>query len=174
MIGRAGGSVVAVHGGLAHALMPALKIGDGVRIDARSGARIAARAVAVDGNRVVLAPLSAVDGVAAGDVVQRDPAALAIAAGTPLLGRACDAAGAPLDGVPAPRGVRRAGARSAPPPDGRRALTHVYWTGVRAIDGPLAFARGARIGIFGSAGCGKSTLLEAIARGGSADATVVA
>ena len=53
-------------------------------------------------------------------------------------------------------------------------MTEPFWTGIRALDGPLAFGRGARIGIFGGPGAGKSTLLEAIVAGSSADATVVA
>jgi type III secretion protein N (ATPase) len=93
--------------------------------------------------------------------------------GTPLLGRAIDANGAPLDGGPIPRGARRRLDGRAPSPDQRRALREICWTGVRAIDGPLAFGRGARIGIFGSPGCGKSTLLERIVAGADADAIVV-
>jgi type III secretion protein N (ATPase) len=50
----------------------------------------------------------------------------------------------------------------------------VCWTGVRAIDGPLALGRGARIGVFGAPGAGKSALLDAIVRGADADAVVVA
>jgi type III secretion protein N (ATPase) len=63
---------------------------------------------------------------------------------------------------------------AAPALGQRRACTEPFWTGVRAIDGPLVFARGARIGIFGAAGAGKSTLLEALVRGGDADAVVLA
>lgn len=61
-----------------------------------------------------------------------------------------------------------------PAPSERVALTEPFWTGVRALDGPLCFARGARIGIFGAAGVGKSTLLEQLVAGSAADATVVA
>jgi type III secretion protein N (ATPase) len=61
-----------------------------------------------------------------------------------------------------------------PAPEDRVPLTAPFWTGIRALDGPLCFGRGARIGIFGAAGAGKSTLLEALVDGSSADATVVA
>lgn len=61
-----------------------------------------------------------------------------------------------------------------PLPEERVPLTTPFWTGIRALDGPLCFGRGARVGIFGAAGAGKSTLLEALVDGSSADATVVA
>jgi type III secretion protein N (ATPase) len=61
-----------------------------------------------------------------------------------------------------------------PLPEERVPLATPFWTGIRALDGPLCFGRGARVGIFGGAGLGKSTLLEALVDGSSADATVVA
>ena len=61
-----------------------------------------------------------------------------------------------------------------PAPDERVAVTEPFWTGIRALDGPLCFGRGARIGIFGAPGAGKSTLLEQLVAGSSADATVIA
>ncbi len=45
---------------------------------------------------------------------------------------------------------------------------------MRAIDGPLALARGARVGVFGAPGAGKSSLLDAIVRHADADAVVIA
>jgi flagellar biosynthesis/type III secretory pathway ATPase len=63
---------------------------------------------------------------------------------------------------------------AVPPPAERIPICEAFWTGIRALDGPLAFGRGARIGIFGRPGDGKSTLLEAIVAGSDADATVVA
>lgn len=93
--------------------------------------------------------------------------------GTPLLGRAIGGDGTPLDGRPEPRGARRPLPLEAPAPGGRAAVGEAFWTGIRALDGPLAFGRGARIGIFGPPGAGKSTLLEAIVAGAGADAVVV-
>jgi flagellum-specific ATP synthase len=46
--------------------------------------------------------------------------------------------------------------------------------GVRAIDGMLTAGRGQRMGIFGGSGVGKSTLISMMARGTSADLTVLA
>lgn len=100
--------------------------------------------------------------------------AAGIVAGTALLGRAVAGDGSPLDGGTPPRGVRRLLDPPIPSPRERRAVQEPFWTGVRALDGPLAFGCGARIGIFGAPGAGKSTLLEAIVAGSRADATVVA
>jgi ATP synthase in type III secretion protein N len=65
-------------------------------------------------------------------------------------------------------------APAVPAPRERVALTEPFWTGIRALDGPLAFGRGARIGIFGPPGAGKSTLIDQLVSGSRADATVVA
>lgn len=172
MIGRPAGTVVATRGHVLEAELPFARLGDGVRVHGRGGA-LSARVAALHGARVLLAPFGGIDGVAVGDRVTSDPLALALALGTPLLGRAIDASGAPLDGIPATRVAARPVAGGAHAIGDRRPCTEVCWTGVRAIDGPLAFGRGARIGLFGAPGAGKSTLLDAIVRGADADAVVV-
>ncbi len=173
MIGRATGRVEATRGGLVTVRLPFARIGDGVRIV--SAARAAcARIVSVDGERAVAAPFGAVDGIAAGDRVVADASVLSLPLGTRLFGRAIDAGGEPIDGRPPIRGARVPCEIAATAPVERRPCRDVFWTGVRAIDGPLALARGARVGIIGTAGCGKTTLLDAIVRGADADAVVVA
>jgi len=170
---RTVGSVVATRGHVVEAALPFARVGDGVRVCARDVA-VHARVVGLHGTRALLAPFGAADGIALGDRVDRDPSVLRLPLGTPLLGRAIDACGAPIDRRPAVRGRRIA--VDAPPHHvgERRPCSGVCWTGVRAIDGPLALGRGARIGVFGAPGAGKSTLLDAIVRGAGADAVVVA
>ncbi|HEX3464606.1 MAG TPA: hypothetical protein VHS78_11210 [Candidatus Elarobacter sp.] len=186
MIGHGIGAVAGTRGPVIEAELPFARLGDGVRICARDvafHARVVglrardgtagARVVALRGSYVTLAPFGAVDGVAIGDRVESDPAVLMLPLGTPLLGRAVDAAGTPLDGRPAPRGRRLTADVRPHAVAERHPCTDLFHTGVRAIDGPLAFGRGARIGLFGAPGAGKSTLLDAIVRGASADAVVV-
>ena len=173
MIGRTTGTIVATNGLLVDVFIPSMRVGEGARIRTRDDARIDARVVAVDGRRATLAPLGSLDGIAVGDRVECDPAALTLVLGTPLLGRACDAAGRSLDGMSAASGARSSTESTSALPGERRAIDELFWTGVRAIDGPLALGRGARIGLFGAPGCGKSTLLESIVNGSSADVTVV-
>jgi FliI/YscN family ATPase len=93
--------------------------------------------------------------------------------GTALFGRAVDACGVPLDSGRAITGPRRSLMHAVPLLRERRPVCEPFWTGIRALDGPLAFGRGARIGIFGAPGAGKSTLLETIVAGNGADAVVV-
>jgi FliI/YscN family ATPase len=171
--GRGIGSVVGSRGQLLEAELPFASVGQGVRITGE-GVRLGARVAALQGPRVLLAAFGALDRIAAGDRVEADPDVLSLPLGTPLLGRAIAADGAPLDGKASPRGTRRAVDAASPPLAARRPCTEVCWTGVRVIDGPLAFGRGARIGLFGSPGAGKSTLLEAVVRGADVDAVVVA
>jgi type III secretion protein N (ATPase) len=94
--------------------------------------------------------------------------------GTALFGRAIGAGGSVLDGGSPPAGRGRECFAAVPTPLERIAVSEPFWTGIRALDGPLAFGRGARIGIFGAPGAGKSTLLEHLVAGSGADATVVA
>lgn len=178
MIGRAVGEIVGTRGSLLEATLPFARLGEGVRVVSRDPARapyeLAARVASLNGARALLAPFGAVDGIAAGDRVEADPDVIAPAFGTLLLGRAVDAAGHALDGRPTPRGRRTAGATGPAQPADRRPCDRIVWTGVRAIDGPLAFGRGARIGLFGAPGAGKSMLLDAIGGGAGADAVVLA
>jgi len=173
VIGAPAGTIVAIRGGLVEARMPAVCIGAGARIVTRGGRIVPARVGAVDGPRITLAPFAGVDGIAAGDRIEADAASLEVCVGSACLGRGLDALGSPLDGRPAPRGKRDVG-HSAGAPAERGPVRRRFRTGIRAVDGPLAFGAGARIGIFGGPGCGKSTLLETIVDGSSADATIVA
>jgi len=93
--------------------------------------------------------------------------------GTAALGRAIDAFGAPLDGLPPIDGVRVRLERSVALPLQRRAVAQPLWTGVRCIDALLTIGRGARVGIFGAPGAGKSTLLEQVVRGAHVDAVAI-
>lgn len=170
MIAR--GSVISANGGVVTAQLPAVGVGEGVRI---AGARgdITGVVTAVQQHHALIAAHHAVDGIAAGDTVWCDPAALTMPLGTPMLGRAIDARGIALDEGPALSGRTKAIAITAPPPSQRRAACTPFWTGIRCIDALLTIGRGARIGIFGPPGCGKSTLLHLLMRGAYADAVVV-
>jgi len=174
VIGRSSGTIVRTVGALLEAVLPSVRLGEGAAIQTRTGVRIAARVASIDGTRVLLAPFGSIDGIAGGDRVTCEPGVLSLVLGTPLLGRACDAAGAALDGGRTADGTRVRVEGAAALPAARSDVRDVFWTGVRAIDATLTLARGARIGLFGAPGCGKSTLLETIAANSRADATVVA
>ena len=173
MIARRGHVVAArVHRVDAH--IPGARLGDRATIVARSGA-IAARVSGIDAASAVLAPLDDAMDVAHGDAVVIEDGSERVVLGAPLIGRAIDGLGRPLDGGAPPRGARlaRDTYARAPSPSERRPPSQPLWTGVRAIDALLTLARGMRVGIFGPPGSGKSWLLAAIARGIEADAVVL-
>ncbi len=174
LVARASGVVVRAFGESVVATLPGARVGDGVRIFAASGAVVAGEIAAIERGRASVVPFGELTGIAVGDRVESAPDALALPLGYPALGRAIDAACAPLDGGPAVSiGIPRA-VLAAPDPATRSAVERPFWTGVRAIDGLLTIGRGARVGIFGAAGAGKTTLIETIARGASGDAVVLA
>jgi len=170
MIAR--GVVLGVHGGLARARIPCARFGDVVRLGARPFV-VSGEICSVDGECVLIAVHGSVDGIARGTPVVYDPAAARAVLGCAALGRALDAHGRPIDGG-LPLTGRRALVSVQPPlPHERVESAEPQWTGLRAIDGLLTLARGARIGVFGAPGAGKSTLLENVVAWSSAEAVVV-
>lgn len=175
MIARAVGCVVRTLGDTVLAALPGARIGEGVAIERGDGSHVAGEVAAVERTRVAIAPFGSLSGVAVGDRVAIDARALAVPVGFAALGRAFDAAGAPLDGhAPVTRATAFVDRSRVPAPHEREAIREIFWTGIRAIDGPLALGRGARIGIFGAPGAGKTTLLETIAASARGDAIVIA
>lgn len=166
------GSVCSASGGLIAATLPGASVGDAVRVRTGSG-EIRGLVAALQSDRALIAVHDGLAGVAAGDLIVNDPAALRMPLGTALLGRTIDAAGAALDEGSPVCGRTRAVRALAPDPGQRCAVEMPFWTGIRAIDALLTIGRGARIGVFGPPGCGKSTLLHLLTRGAYADAVVV-
>ena len=94
--------------------------------------------------------------------------------GRSLLGRVLDGLGRPMDGLPEPRNVRWVPGHAEPPhPLDREPISEPLPSGVRAVDGFLTLGKGQRVGIFAGSGVGKSTLLGMLARGTTADITVI-
>jgi len=178
VIARASGCVLRATGEMLLVALPGARVGDGVRVLSR-GAPLGGEVVAVRRGRATVAPFGALAGIGVGDRVESAPGTGTLL-GCAALGRALDAAGAPLDGG-APLfgghalglGAGGATALAAPLPHERVAVREPFCTGVRALDGLLTVGRGARIGFFGAPGAGKTTLLEAIVRGARADAVVL-
>lgn len=139
------------------------------------GEHIAAEVVGFRGERVLLMPLSEIEGIRPGTGVFPTRTSLRIPVGNTLQGRIIDALGEPLDSEGAIHALEhRAVHGRAPDPMQRQRVNEPLGSGVRAIDGLTTIGRGQRMGIFAGSGVGKSTLLGMIARNSEADVNVIA
>ncbi|MEQ9701860.1 MAG: FliI/YscN family ATPase [Sandaracinaceae bacterium] len=150
-------------------------IGDLYRLRPVDQPPIEAEVVGVRGDRTLLMPLGATEGLEVGTPIRRVGRAARAEVGPGLLGRVVDGLGRPLDGMPAPHlDAERPLYGKPPSPLQRRPIEAELPTGVRAIDGLLTLAEGQRIGIFAGGGVGKSTLLGMLVRRMRADVAVIA
>jgi len=143
-----------------------------------------AEVVGFSGDRILLMPLSAVDGLLPGARVYAlespagasgaGPRTKRLPVGEGMLGRVVDAAGRPLDGLGPLAFECKVPLSQAPiNPLTRAPIKDVLDVGVRAINAMLTVGRGQRMGLFAGSGVGKSVLLGMMARYTSADVIVV-
>lgn len=169
------GKVLQVVGQLVESEGPFCSIGESCQIFTKDGARYFGEVVGFRGATVLSMVLENPHGIRFGDTIVASGIRPSIRVGPELLGRVIDPTGAPLDGQSEYRAERRVPVDgSAPRPLDRVPIREVLGCGIRAIDGFVTCGRGQRIGIFGGSGVGKSTLLGMMARGTSADITVLA
>lgn len=155
-------------------------IGDALSIETPGGP-LAAEVVAASGRGLVCLPYGELAGVARGAAVRRPIGGgpgqvdLTVPIGPSLLGRVLDGLGRPIDGGPPLDAAPRARVdHSAPHPLRRSPVDRPLSLGVRVLDTLVPCGRGQRLGIFAGSGVGKSTLLSMIARGTTADVSVLA
>lgn len=125
--------------------------------------------------RSVVMTYAGLGGVRPGQAVRLRESRPTAAVGRGLLGRVVNGLGEAIDG----KGPVRAPGRRALAPAPIEALRRTridapLRTGVRAMDLMTPVGKGQRLGIFAGPGVGKSTLLGQIARGTSADVSVIA
>lgn len=158
------------------------RIGDVVHVHARGAAGVAAKAVAAEVVAVqqspsiaTCLPLGPLGGIGAGDEVIATGRPTTVQVGDQLLGRVLDGLGRPLDGSRLPAGMARVGVDAAPPDAlTRDRVDRPVALGVRAVDTLIPLGRGQRMGVFAGSGVGKSSLMSMVARGTTADVTVLA
>lgn len=172
---RWSGRVTQVVGNLVESAGPFCSVGESCEIHDSSGEAFPGEIVGFRGSSVLSMSLDKPHGIRFGDRIVTRGARPSLRVGPELLGRVIDATGRPIDSLPeykATQGMLVDGV--APLPLERVLIDEPIGCGIRAIDGFLTCGRGQRIGIFGGSGVGKSTLLGMMARGTSADLTVLA
>jgi flagellum-specific ATP synthase len=169
------GRVTQVVGNLLESVGPPCSLGECCEVRDAAGHIYSGEVVGFRGTTVLTMPLEKPSGVRYGDPIVAHGERPAVAVGEELLGRVIDGTGCALDGRPAP------GARDPRPLDAvaplalqRLPIRQPLGCGIRAIDAFLTCGQGQRLGIFGGSGVGKSTLIGMMARGTSADLTVLA
>ncbi len=171
---QASGVVLRVIGLAVVASGPALPLGDTCRIHTIHGQRTAVVTGFREGE-VVLQPIGHLDGIRPGDAVLALGGPIEIPVGPGLIGRIIDGVGNPIDGLgPIPGSARRPISGEPPPALGRRPISQILETGIKAIDSLFTIGRGQRMGIFAGSGVGKSVLLGEMAKHAQADVNVIA
>jgi len=169
------GSVSRAVAGLIESVGPHCALGDCCVIRDRDGNQVEGQVIGFHGSTVLSMPLYPASGVRYGDTVSTWGARPCISVTEAMIGRVVDGQGNAIDGgARLSAGEQMPIVRAAPDPFERETIGDAIGTGVRAIDAFLTCGRGQRVGIFGGSGVGKSTLMGMMARGTSADLTVVA
>ncbi|MFZ0706743.1 MAG: FliI/YscN family ATPase [Candidatus Korobacteraceae bacterium] len=168
------GKVRQVTGGLLESEGPPCCLGECCEARDSAGQVYSGEVVGFRGNSVLMMPLEKPSGIRFGDPVYALGVRPHVGVGEELLGRVIDAEGNPIDGggrmvLPERHPLDRA----APGALERVPIRDPLGCGIRAIDAFVTCGRGQRVGIFGGSGVGKSTLIGMMARGTSADLTVL-
>lgn len=170
------GTVRAVLGLGAEVIGIDAAVGDRVRIQVADGRRVDAEVVAVDGESARCMPLAPLDGITVRAKVLHTGARLQVPTGRALRGRVLDGLGRPIDGKrPLDRSAEFVSLdNDAPSILHRQRIDTQLDLGVRVLDTMTPVGTGQRLGLFAGSGVGKSSLMSMIARGSSADVTVIA
>lgn len=150
-----------------------LRVGEALTIHGANGPR-QAEVISLDTRGATVLLFGVVDGIGGGDLATPTSTRLRSAISEQLVGRVVDGLGRPIDGGPPPDGEACTVDLAAPAPLERTRIDEPLPIGVKAIDTLLTSGKGQRVGIFGGSGVGKSTLLGMMARGTTADISVIA
>ncbi|HTV59214.1 MAG TPA: FliI/YscN family ATPase [Verrucomicrobiae bacterium] len=172
---RSQGRVTKAVGFLVESDGPFCSVGETCEIIGADGMAHPGEVVGFRGNTVLTIPFDRPSGICFGDRVVTHGVHPSVPVSEGLLGRVIDATGKPLDSGGSIQASAFRAIHGAPPqPLDRTPIREPLGCGIRAIDAMLTCGRGQRVGIFGGSGVGKSTLVGMMARGTSADLTVLA
>ncbi len=174
---QAYGKVVEIIGLIIEADGPKSSIGDLCYIykDDSKTKKIMAEVVGYRSNRILLMPLSSMEGIMAGAPVINTGSNMKIKVSEAMLGRVLDGLGEPIDGYGdiVPEKLYSTNAEFINPLM-RKPIDEPLSLGIRAIDGFITVGKGQRMGIFAGSGVGKSTTLAMMAKNTTADVNVIA
>lgn len=153
--------------GLHGAIGDVVRIGDGVGVEAE--------VVAVTRDSIRCMPLARMGGLNAGAPARSKGTPVLVPTGAGLFGRVLDGLGRPIDG----KGPLKTSAmvpldHETPSAMHRARIDTPLQLGVRVLDTLTTVGKGQRMGLFAGSGVGKSSLLSMIARGTSAEVSVIA
>jgi flagellum-specific ATP synthase len=169
------GRINQVVGNLIESDGPFGSVGESCKIFGTNGIQYAGEIIGFRGSTMLSMAADQPQGIRFGDRIVTWGARPSIRIGPDLLGRVIDACGVPLDAKGEYRATHSVAIDgSAPLPLERVPIREPLGCGIRAIDAFLTCGRGQRVGIFGGSGVGKSTLIGMMARGTSADMTILA
>lgn len=169
------GKVTRATGQLVESEGPFCSVGECCEITDGVGNVYEGEVVGFRGPTVLSMTLAKVIGIRYGDLITTRGVHPSIGVGPGLAGRVIDGSGKALDSSSRLRIERKWPLHTSPPSALERVpITDPAGCGVRAIDSLITAGRGQRLGIFGGSGVGKSTLIGMMARGSSADVTVLA
>jgi F-type H+-transporting ATPase subunit beta len=116
-------------------------------------------------NWVRAVAMTTTDGLARGTSAVDTGAAISVPVGPPTLGRVFNVLGQPIDGKGALTDAETYPIhRSAPAFDEQTTATEVFETGLKVIDLIAPFAKGGKVGVFGTAGVGKTVIIQELIR----------
>lgn len=169
------GRVLQVVGNLIESAGPFCSVGESCEITNALGKKCSGEVVGFRGSTMLSMVVGDPQGIRFGDPIVAWGTRPSVRVGNDLLGRVIDATGAPIDSKGEYRGEQTVWVDgSAPLPLDRVPIREAIGCGIRPLDAFVTCGRGQRLGIFGGSGVGKSTLLGMMARGTSADMTVLA
>jgi flagellum-specific ATP synthase len=149
-------------------------VGDLVAVESAHGEAMT-EVVASNARGLVCLPMTTMTGLRVGALARPTGGPLTVPVGDELQGRILDGLARPIDGGPSLSHLPQVPVENASPsPLDRGLIRTQVGLGVRALDSLVPCGVGQRLGIMAGSGVGKSTLLSMIARGTSADVTVLA
>lgn len=168
------GEITRVVGLTIEASGPSVPLGSLCKIKSKWSEDLLAEVVGFKENNIQLMPLSHMNGVHPGSIIESAGTPLAVDVGEQLLGRVLDGLGNPIDDQgELYTSMSYSISNSAPHPLKRKPIDETLNMGVKAMNGLITIGKGQRVGIFAGSGVGKSTLLGMLARDSSADVNVI-